>query len=323
MRKFLFITSLILFSVIAIGVSAQTVGEQRNFYVDPTYDLSRREEISAILKKIGQGAYFYIDNQWWEALNYQEKQGVEQALQSLDLEFYQKIYPILTTNFGFERKPGIDNDNRITILIHSMREEAGGYFNSGDEYPKLQNPRSNEREMVYLNANYINSSLVKSFLAHEFIHLITFNQKENAYNMTEETWLNEARAEYVPTLLGYDSEYEGTNLQRRVRIFLESPSDSLTEWQNKKADYGVVNIFIQYLVEQYGIEILTSSLKLKKTGINSLNEVLQAKGFKENFSQIFTDWTITILVNNCSLGERYCYKNPNLKNAKIDAEKLS
>ncbi len=317
MRKFLFITSLILFSVIAIGVSAQTVGEQRNFYVDPTYDLSRREEISAILKKIGQGAYFYIDNQWWEALNYQEKQGVEQALQSLDLEFYQKIYPILTTNFGFERKPGVDNDNRITILIHSMREEAGGYFNSGDEYLKLQNPRSNEREMVYLNANYINSSLAKSFLAHEFIHLITFNQKENAYNMTEETWLNEARAEYVPTLLGYDSEYEGTNLQRRVRIFLESPSDSLTEWQNKKADYGVVNIFIQYLVEQYGIEILTSSLKLKKTGINSLNEVLQAKGFKENFSQIFTDWTITILVNNCSLGERYCYKNKNLQKLQV------
>ncbi|GAH35118.1 unnamed protein product, partial [marine sediment metagenome] len=56
-------------------------------------------------------------------------------------------------------------------------------------------------------------------------------------------------AEYAPTLLGYDDEYEGSNLQRRVKKFLAEPSDSITEWQNTSADYGGLNLFIQYLVE--------------------------------------------------------------------------
>ena len=223
----------------------------------------------------------------------------------------------MTSTFGHEWRPGIDKDSRITILIHPMIKEAGGYFNSGDEYPKLQVTNSNEREMVYLNANYITSPLAKSFLAHEFTHLITFNQKDKIQGVEEEIWLNEARAEYASTLVGYDSEYGGSNLQRRVNIFLEKPTDSITEWQNKKADYGAINLFTQYLVDHYGVEILADSLKSKEVGIKSLNETLEKNGFEEDFSQIFTDWAIAVLVNNCNLGPKYCYLNQNLKDFHI------
>ncbi|HDZ54324.1 hypothetical protein LCGC14_0509930 [marine sediment metagenome] len=307
----------IIFLTLPVFVSAISLGEKTDFFVDPTYDLSQREKISATLERIGQRAYFYIDEQWWETLNYQEKQEINQALRNLDYEFYYKIYPILTSNFGSEWKPGIDKVATITILIHPMIKEAGGYFNSSDEYPRLQISTSNEREMVYLNANHITESLAKSYLAHEFTHLITFNQKERIYGVKEEVWLNEARAEYTSTLVGYDSEYEGSNLQRRVDIFLEKPTDSITEWQNKKADYGAINLFTQYLVDHYGVEILADSLKSENIGIESLNEALEKNGFEEDFSQIFTDWTIAVLANDCSLGEKYCYKNKNLKDLRI------
>jgi len=307
----------IVFLSLPFFVSAVSLGEQSNFFVDPTYDLFKREEISAILQRIGSRAYFYIDNSWWDLLDYQKKEEVNRALSSLDDEFYYKIYPTLTSAFGSEWKPGIDKDEKITILIHPMIEEAGGYFQSGNEYPQLQVPRSNEREMFYLNANYIASPLAKSFFAHEFMHLISFNQKEKIRGVSEEIWLDEARAEYVSTLLGYDNEYRGSNLQRRVNIFLEEPSDSITEWKNQKADYGVLNIFTQYLVDHYGIKILTDSLKSKEIGIKSLNEALVKNGFKEDFSQIFTDWTVAILLNDCNLGPRYCYLNPNLKNLRV------
>lgn len=307
----------IIFLSLPVFVSAVSLGQRIDFYVDPTYDLSEREEISAILQRISPKAYFYIDNDWWKSLNYQEKQKIEQALYSLGNEFYSKIYPTLTSNFGSEWKPGIDKESRITILIHPMKKTAGGYFNNGDEYPRVQNPKSNQREMIYLNADYITSPLAKSFLAHEFTHLITFNQKEKKYGVEEEIWLNEARAEYAPTLLNYDSEYEGSNLQRKVRVFLENPSDSITEWQNKPADYGALNLFIQYLVEQYGVEVLVDSLKSKTVGIKSLNEALEKNGFEEDFSQIFTDWTIAVLANDCSLGEKYCYKNESLKKLRV------
>ena len=307
----------LIFLILPLVASADTLGQTVKFNIDPSYDLQKRQEISATLREITNQLYFYIDNEWWDSLNFQERAKIPDALKNLGREFDNKIYPTLTSRFGFEWKPGIDKDEKITVLIHPMVEGAGGYFNNGDEYPRIQNPESNQREMVYLNASYLDSQNAKSFLAHEFVHLITFNQKDKAYGVSEETWLNEARAEYAPTLLGYDDEYQGSNLQQRVRIFLEKPSDSLTEWENEKSDYGVINLFTQYLVDHYGVEVLANSLKTPKIGIPSLNEALSRSGFKEDFSQIFTNWTIAVFANNCFFGENYCYLNPNLRNFRV------
>ncbi len=316
-KRFQIIFGVIFFSLFPLFISAASLGEGASFYIDSSYDLQKRQEISATLREITSQIYFYIDDDWWDSLNFQERTKLPDALKGLGTEFENKIYPTLTSRFGFEWKPGIDKDEKITVLIHPMVEGAGGYFNSGDEYPRAQNPKSNQREMVYLNTFYIDSQNAKSFLAHEFVHLITFNQKDETYGVSEETWLNEARAEYAPTLLGYDDVYDGSNLQQRTRIFLEKPSDSLTEWKNEKFDYGVINLFTQYLVDRYGVEVLANSLKTPKIGIPSINEALSRSGFKEDFSQVFTNWTIAVFVNNCFLGENYCYLNPNLWNLKI------
>ncbi len=315
----LLLTLFLLFGGVFVARAA-TVGEVRNFYIDSSYDLYNREEIEAQLLRISNSSYLYADKSWWEKLTPEDKNRINIKLYELAEEFDEKIYPILTSEFGSEWKPGIDNDNRVTILFHLMKENNGGYFNNGDEYSRLQNPRSNQREMVYLNANYITSNLFKSFLAHEFVHLITFNQKEKIRWAEEEIWLNEARAEYAPTLCGYDSEYQGSNLQNRVNEFLKNPSDSIIEWQGASADYGALNLFIQYLVDHYGVKILTDSLHSSKKGIESINYALEKNGFKKDFSQIFTDWTIAALVNDYSLGEEYCYKNENLKNLRITPE---
>jgi len=300
-----------------LASNAQTLGQQINFFVDSSYDLYGRKEISATLIKITDQLYFYIDADWWDKLNSSEKRDIDRNLDDLGDEFERKIYPNLTSTFGSEAKPGIDRDKRITILIQPIIREAGGYFNSGDSYFRLQNPRSNEREMVYLNAKHIDIPLAKVFLAHEFTHLITANQKDLLRNVTEEVWLNEARAEYAPTLLGYDDTYKGSNLERRVKAFLEEPNDSLTEWLNREEDYGAINLFTQYLVDHYGVKILKDSLQSSKIGISSINYALEKNGFKDNFSQIFANWAIAVLANDCKLGSKYCYLNKNLKDLRI------
>lgn len=298
-------------------VYSATLGEIKSFYINSSYDISGRKEITATLQRVSTHLYFYTDDTFWGNLSSEEKNKTNIELYNLADEFERKIYPILTYNFGSEWKPGVDNDEHITVLIHPMKMNRGGYFNSGDEYSRLLVPTSNEREMVYLNSDYITDSINKSFLAHEFMHLITFNQKDKIQNIEEEVWLNEARAEYVPTLLGYDAEYQGSNLQRRVSEFLKNSSDSITDWQNSPADYGALNLFTQYLVDYYGNKILTDSLYSPKKGIESINYALAKNGFKDDFSQIFTNWTIAVLINDCSLGEKYCYKNENLKNLKV------
>ncbi|PIR72542.1 MAG: hypothetical protein COU42_00910 [Candidatus Nealsonbacteria bacterium CG10_big_fil_rev_8_21_14_0_10_36_24] len=309
-RIILFIGLVVLFLCIATSVAADVVGERRTFFVDQSYDFSGRKEITAILVKAFPKLYFYIDEDWW---NFNPQSEIRQALDNLEQEFNQNIYPTIINIFGSEWNPGIDNKSQITVLIHPMKETSGGYFRSNDEYFRIQVSDSNEREMFYFNTKYITTPLAKSFLAHELVHLITFNQKEKIYNATEEIWLNEARAEYVPTLLGYDEILDGSNLERRIRDFFENPSDPLIDWQNEKADYGVVNLFTQYLVDHYGINVLADALRSSETGIESLNYALEKNNFKEDFSQIFTDWTITVLINDCNYGPKYCYLNKNLR----------
>lgn len=306
-----------LFIFFPVFVFADNEGQTKLFFVDSSYDLKNREQASVTLKKISQNGYFYVEEDWYQSLTEKEREITNQNLENLSQEFDKVIYPQLTSFFGQEWKPGIDNDERVTILFHQMKEKVAGYFNNGNEYPKIQNPKSNEREMVYLAAEGLLSSSAKSYLAHEFVHLITFNQKERQRGITEEVWLNEMRADYAPTLLGYDDEYQNSNLQQRVRSFLRNPSDSLTEWQNQKEDYGIINLFAQYLVEHYGKEILSDSLKSEQIGISSLNYGLQKNNKEKKFWQIFTDWTVAVLLNNCYLGKDYCYQKENLTNLRI------
>jgi len=133
---------LVLFSFLAIGIRAEAtqIGESQIFNVDPFYDLSERSQITATLVKTTSQLYFYIDNAWWNQLTPVRQEEIKTALSNLAKEFEERIYPILTSNFGFEWKPGIDGDEKITILIHPIIKDAGGYFNNGDEYSKIQNP---------------------------------------------------------------------------------------------------------------------------------------------------------------------------------------
>ncbi|MBI4359096.1 MAG: peptidoglycan-binding protein [Candidatus Nealsonbacteria bacterium] len=317
MKRFFVSIFFLSITLIPSSAAAFSIGDSQIFNVESTFDLTQRDQLTASLKKTTNQAYFYFDNAWWSQLRSEQQIQVTNSLNNLGEEFDGKIYPVLTQAFGDVWNPGIDKDTRITILFHPMKEASGGYFNSADEYTKAQIPKSNEREMLYLNANQATSPLLRAFLAHEFQHLISFNQKERLKGVTEDVWLNEARSEYAATLLGYDSPYEGSNLERRVRNFLDKPYDSLTEWKNQSADYGVTNLFIQYLVDHYGVDVLKESMFSSKTGIDSLNEVLKKLGFTESFSEIFTNWTVASFVNDCNLDVRYCYLNESLRSFRI------
>lgn len=297
---------------------AANSGDILSFSVDENFDAVARTQVQSVLVKTSPNIYFFFEKEWWNSQTGARQEEILAKMDGLSVEFDNRIYPVLTSVFGQEWKPGIDGDPKITILFHAMKDGVAGYFRSVDEYVKIQSPDSNEKEMLYLPIAEIDSFRLKNFLAHELVHLITFNQKEKISGVQEDIWLNEARAEYASTILGYDSAYEGSNLQKRVKDFLGLPSDSLVEWQETKYDYGSANLFTQYLVDHYGISILTDSLKSKFAGIEAVNEALAKNGYKEKFPQIFTDWTIALAVNDCSLDSKYCYLSQNLKNIKIN-----
>lgn len=290
------------------------VGDKVNFFIDSSYDYNNRIQVSATLRRISENVYFYIEDDYWNILSANQQNSYLDTLNGVARNFDITTYSALHYVFGSEWKPGIDNDNRITILLTHLKSTAGGYFNSKDETSVDSEPTSNEREMLYINATQINNSLIDSFVAHEFQHLISWNLKERTQGLIDDVWLNELRSEYAPTAAGYDSVYSGTNLERRVDDFLARPFDSLTEWQGDRFDYPSVNLFGHYLAEQFGDNIFSYMLQNSKTGIASVEQAIKDKGFNFSFSQVFNDWIIADYLNDSTLSDgRYGYKNPYLK----------
>ncbi len=315
--KALFTISVLCVLFMAPKANAVSFGDNVNFNVDKNFDASARTQITATLVKTTSNLYFYIEKPWWDSQPQLKKTEILSDLDGLAAEFDNKIYPTLTSVFGSEWRPGVDGDNKITVLFEAMNSNESGYFRTTDEYIKLQLPNSNEREMIYLSSDRFNDTHLKVFLAHEFVHLITFNQKNKAFGVEDDVWLNEARADYASTILGYDDKYDSSNLQQRVRDFIENPADSLTEWTGTKYDYASVSLFTHYLMDHYGINILIDSLKSKYTGIDSINYALDKSGYKDTFAQIFTNWTIASVLNNCAIDKKYCYLNQNLQNLRL------
>jgi hypothetical protein len=297
-------------------VNADSLNQRVNFNVESDYSISGQSSVSATLRKVFPKLYFYFEDNWWNSLSSEEVREIETILTDLGNEFESTIYPKTTSLYGSEWIPGIDKDSKITVLFYPMKESARGYFRNIDEYEKIVAPGSNQREMLYLNANNIKSIFINECLAHEFVHLIEFNQKERAYSVNDDVWLSEARAEYIITYLGYNNK-ENSYLKQRINSFLERPTDSLTEWESELYDYGIVNVFTHYLVEKYGVEILSESLKTNKTGVESIDYVLSRLGKSKTFKDIFTDWSLAVYLNDCILSEKYCFKSDNFKGLQL------
>jgi len=300
---------------------ADSLGDRNTFYVDSEYDVSGRGQITATMRAIGENAYFYLEDAYYQKLSGTYKNAIREELEELANEFDNVIHPKLTAVFGSEWSPGIDNDVKITILVTELVNDAGGYFNTYDEYPRSEIANSNEREMLYFNALNIFSSKSNALIAHEFQHLINFYQKTIVHNLEEEVWLNEARSEYAPTIAGYNDYYPNSYLSDRVDTFLDYPTDPLAEWKNNLSDYGVIDLFIHYLVDHYGQEVLTRMILGNKVGVESINFALSSLGYSKTFADVFADWSVANYLNDCKIGQgQYCYLNKNLTPQRLNID---
>jgi len=277
-----------------------------SFYIDPYYDIEGRQEISAVLKLVSPKAYFYVEEDYLNDLSGDELDLFNSALQDLSSEFNGTIYPKMIPVYG---SPGVE---RITILATPMEAGFRGYY-VADEADS--GGLSGQGEMVYINAADINSSLAPAYLAHEFQHLINYNQKTRLQGVTEERWLNEALSEYAPTLCGYSDPYSDSYLSQRIRDFIQSPYDPLGEWKESPADYASVSLFMHYLMGRFGEELITNIMTNDLTGIASIEQALTELDYNLEFEELFADWTVANYLNvadeadSSGLSGKYSY-NP-------------
>ena len=271
-----------------------TVGTRHQFYLA---DVTRKAYFTstATLRVVTEHAYWYV------------KEGMSVSLGALQANaehFERKIYPTTRGVFGSEVRPGVDNDPRITVLIAPL-PGVGGYFSTADAYPKIINPYSNERDMIYLASvpsrdpadpdNYFAATL-----AHEFQHMIHWN-----VNRDRDVWLDEGFAEAAMFLNGY-------SIGGADAAFTRNPDTQLNAWDEPgraAPHYGASYLFTRFLMDRFGGEsFLTRAMQTGSEDTAGLDAAIRDSGFEGGFDGAFTDWTVANALNDRTLeGGRYSY----------------
>ena len=274
------------------------------FFIKERLDIFERKILEADAIYSGKKSLFFVERDHYNSLPLNEVAELRASIEYMMEEFDSKIYPKMRAIFGEEQTP---RDGKLKIVLHRMQGGVGGYTYDGDG------------ETIYLSVNeVVNRMLAPAYLAHEFQHLITFNEKNSKRGLKEEQWLNEARSEYAPTLLGYNNNYKGSYLEKRVNEFLAHPSDALEDWQGRSVDHAAVNLFTHYLVDRFGEKILSEMMSQDSIGAQSINAALSSLGYKEIFSDVFRDWALAVYINGSLNGEeKFSYKTQNLSFANL------
>ncbi len=230
--------------------------------------------------------------------------------------FETEIYPTTRNFFGSEWSPGVDGDPHLYILYTRNLGGAAGYFGSSDAYSALANQYSNEKEMFYINADAVpmNGSSVLGILAHEFQHMIHWNQDGN-----EESWLNEGASELAAYLNGYGAS-------QFVSSFINTPDLQLNTWSENGyggAHYGAGFLFVKYFMDRIGVDATKALISNPSNGLTAVDAVLAEHqpidpftGSPITLEDLFADWVITNYRNDAAIGDgRYAYLDyPNFGN---------
>lgn len=281
--------------------------QKQIFFVEKKFDIFQRDKILATNLVLSEKLYIYVEDDFWFPLSSFEKEKIFENLKNLAKEFDFKIYPKLTSILGTELPIGKNGDSKITILLHRMREDIGGYSREADYYERILAPTSNERKLLYLSTGNLETNSLKETLIHEFSHMILFYQKTQLRKVSEERWVQEIVAEISPTILG-----EEKSLKSRIELFRKYPKDSILEWQEKIQDYGALSIFAHYLLDQFGENVFTKIVQSSETGYLAIE-----KATGKTLEEIFENFLIAVYLNDCNFKREYCFKIPELQNFRI------
>ena len=252
--------------------------------------------------------YVYIDNSVRHMLTDAEARAITR-------EFDTRIYPSVRAWIGSEWKPGIDRDNRITLLMHDVGmnnsgEEYGGYFAATDQVPTA--PNSNRREMLYMDIFQFKERSRHTFyssLAHEFAHLINWFQNGGT---TDQRWLEEGTASFVEWAV------YGTVHTIFVDGYLTNPNVSLAYANTWEVYYGAAFMLMLYLHEQYGGKALIRSIvESDALGEQAINAALANNGKNVRFPEVFLNWGLANWVNTQAQHRHLGYTN--LRDRKVNA----
>jgi hypothetical protein len=288
-------------------------GAVQSFWVITSFEGNDFQEVQIQTKVQEVGAHCYVVVDEDVLGNPLQAAPIAAKAKEIAETFDASIYPTNTRLFGAEPNPGIDKDPRIFILLTPAVGNYGtdttlGYFSQRDEFaPKPDSAavfkHSNVKEMLYISSRIVLKGQVDDYLgtiAHEFQHMINFNQKVlvGKNRASDDLWIDEGMAMYAIEANGYGLKAGGPVLGNHVKRYLQEPQAfSLTDWEKNPEGigYGPVYLFMVYLADRFSESIIKEVVTSSKLGIENLNGVLKGRG--TDFKRVFHDWAMANLLD--------------------------
>ena len=255
--------------------------------------------IPSQLRAVGRRVQVYVD--------VSDSASVDvETLRDLVTTFDDHVWPKVAERYG--PATDIDRDGRFTILLTRWLSRLGdgqtrvdGFVRGADLDRRQPAPFGNQADMMYLNANLSAGPHLRTVLAHEYTHAVTFSRKVLAHEQSgpldasteEEGWLDEGLAHMVEDDLGFSR----SNLDYRISAFLTQPeryrlvvedyytADLFRSHGNRGATY----LFLRWCVDRFGPSLLDTLIRSPRRGVANLEA---ATGFP--FAELFRRWTLAL-----------------------------
>lgn len=248
---------------------------------------------------VGKHVQVYLDPR--DPLTPEMDRAVADAIQTFDRE----VYPWSRQKLG--HVVDVDRDGRFTILFSSLlsRLQAGksvvdGFVRGSDFLMNVAPPFSNRCDMMYLNSRMRAGPHLRTVLAHEFTHAVTFC--EHVLNnppdcrFDEESWLNEGLSHVVEDL----HQHGWSNLDYRVRAYLAQPE----RYPLVVADYygsglwrnpgtrGCTFLFLRWCHLRSEPDLLRRMIQSPLVGVRNLEAAT-----RQPFAKLYRDWAVSLILD--------------------------
>ena len=308
------------------AISAK-VGETKNIYVDNNTDISNFVQKSATLRAVGTYCYVWVVDDFYSSTAAENK--VDSAIAQKYADAFDKMYPMITNVFGKESDKiyyykwcNMENysstGTKINIVVYdigndyslSENQQCGivGYFYAKDYFFNYSKDgvTSNNGKYFYIDSGYANSNFdtTISTLAHEFQHMVNYNQKTVLKNLDSGQWYNEMLSMLCEDMMQEYLEIKDEDSPKaRTKVFnAHYYYSGISEYNSKKqiCSYATAFSFGSFIARNFGGAELVQKISQNSYVDNDsiTNAVNSLNGTKYTYDDLFEKYLLALFGNS-------------------------
>ncbi|MDB5349532.1 MAG: shpI [Planctomycetota bacterium] len=251
--------------------------------------------VTARLRGFGRAVQVYVDPADLGRVD-------EATVRDVVATFDDRVLPRARQTIGTARD--IDGDGRFTVLFSGWlghladgKLAVDGFVRGSDFEIGQPSPLGNRCDMMYLSASLAAGPHLRTVVAHEYTHAVTYCRKAlRPAGGDEEGWLDEALAHLAEDLHGFSR----SNLDYRVAAFLAAPE----RYRLLVDDYGTADLirshghrgsayrFLRWCADHYGPDLLGTLIRSDRRGVANLEA---ATGM--SFAALYRGWSVGLFLD--------------------------